>query len=313
MDLSARSDLHLGGRRHRHAAAARCRCRGQRGAREDQGQRRWGGGAWLLINVGWGFAVMSGVFVGASSGAHINPAVTFGLLAAGTSFTAGELAAYLGGQMVGAFLGSSLAWLAYKDHFDATEDPGPQAGGLLHGPGDPQPADEHHHRGHRHLRARVRDPLLRPLAQRARSRCRRLPGDSASAPASVVPPATPSTRHVTSVHASPTPSSRSRARATATGATPGSRWSVRSSVASSPVWSIRATPATSPSDAPGRSGRCAEVWRTAPDRIRCARRGAHPRPQLRRDRSTARKRQGRYVPWQISSAQSTKAPPRPGS
>ena len=91
---------------------------------KTKGNGGGGGGAWLLINFGWGLAVMSGVFVAASSGAHINPAVTFGLLAAGESFTAAEFAAYLGGQMVGAFLGSSIAWLAYKDHFDATEDPG---------------------------------------------------------------------------------------------------------------------------------------------------------------------------------------------
>lgn len=91
---------------------------------KTKGNGGGGGGAWLLINVGWGFAVMSGVYVGFASGAHINPAVTFGLLAAGESFTAGEFGAYIGGQLVGAFLGSSLAWLAYKDHFDATEDPG---------------------------------------------------------------------------------------------------------------------------------------------------------------------------------------------
>ena len=91
---------------------------------KTKGNGGGGGGAWILINVGWGLAVMSGVFVGATSGAHINPAVTFGLLAAGVAFTAGEFAAYLGGQMVGAFIGSSLAWLAYKDHFDATDDPG---------------------------------------------------------------------------------------------------------------------------------------------------------------------------------------------
>ncbi len=91
---------------------------------KTKGNGGGGGGAWILINVGWGLAVMSGVFVGASSGAHINPAVTFGLLAAGVAFTAGEFAAYLGGQMVGAFVGASLAWLAYKDHFEATEDPG---------------------------------------------------------------------------------------------------------------------------------------------------------------------------------------------
>lgn len=90
---------------------------------KTKGNGGGGGGAWILINVGWGFAVMSGVFVGATSGAHINPAVTFGLLAAGTSFTVAEFVAYLGGQMVGAFLGSAIAYVAYKDHFDATDDP----------------------------------------------------------------------------------------------------------------------------------------------------------------------------------------------
>ena len=41
------------------------------------------GGGWLLINFGWGLAVFAGVFVSAKSGAHLNPAVTVGLLAAG--------------------------------------------------------------------------------------------------------------------------------------------------------------------------------------------------------------------------------------
>jgi len=91
---------------------------------KTKGNGGGGGGAWLLINFGWGLAVFSGVYVAFDSGAHINPAVTFGLLAAGESFTAGEFAAYLGGEMVGAFLGAVVAWLAYKDHFDATEDPG---------------------------------------------------------------------------------------------------------------------------------------------------------------------------------------------
>ncbi len=91
---------------------------------KTKGNGGGGGGAWLLINFGWGLAVFSGVYVGFSSGAHINPAVTFGLLAAGESFTAAEFAAYLGGEMVGAFLGAAVAWLAYKDHFEATDDPG---------------------------------------------------------------------------------------------------------------------------------------------------------------------------------------------
>ena len=91
---------------------------------KTKGNGGGGGGAWLLINFGWGLAVFSGVYVGFSSGAHINPAVTFGLLAAGVEFTPAEFFAYLGGEMVGAFLGAAVAWLAYKDHFEATDDPG---------------------------------------------------------------------------------------------------------------------------------------------------------------------------------------------
>lgn len=91
---------------------------------KTKGNGGGGGGAWLLINFGWGLAVFSGVYVAFDSGAHINPAVTFGLLAAGVEFTPAEFFAYLGGEMVGAFLGGVVAWLAYKDHFDATDDPG---------------------------------------------------------------------------------------------------------------------------------------------------------------------------------------------
>src|SRR5690606_37210126 len=41
------------------------------------------GGGWLLINFGWGLGVFAGVYAAVDTGAHINPAVTFGLWAAG--------------------------------------------------------------------------------------------------------------------------------------------------------------------------------------------------------------------------------------
>ena len=37
-------------------------------------------GGFLMINFGWGFAVFAGVYVAYKSGAHLNPAVTVGIL-----------------------------------------------------------------------------------------------------------------------------------------------------------------------------------------------------------------------------------------
>ena len=39
------------------------------------------GGGFLLVNWGWGLAVFAGVYVAFRSGAHLNPAVTLGILA----------------------------------------------------------------------------------------------------------------------------------------------------------------------------------------------------------------------------------------
>ncbi len=86
-------------------------------------------GGWLLINIGWGLAVMAGVFVAYKSGAHINPAVTLGILASGASeyapgvdITFGSTMIYFAGQMLGAFLGACLVFLSYRQHFEAEEE-----------------------------------------------------------------------------------------------------------------------------------------------------------------------------------------------
>ncbi len=99
------------------------------------------GGGFLLVNFGWGIGVFAGVYVAWKSGAHLNPAVTVGLLANGADEYAPDIAVtfastltYFAGQMVGAFLGAVLAWLAYKQHFDATADPAAKLGVFSTGP-----------------------------------------------------------------------------------------------------------------------------------------------------------------------------------
>lgn len=81
------------------------------------------GSGWLLINLGWGFAVFCAVTVAAPySGAHINPAVTFGLAIAGL-FPWSEVMPFIGMQLLGAFVGAFLVWLNFKNHFELEEDP----------------------------------------------------------------------------------------------------------------------------------------------------------------------------------------------
>jgi glycerol uptake facilitator protein len=77
---------------------------------------------WIVITWGWAMGVFIAVFtVGQFSGAHINPAVTVGLATAGL-FDWNMVFPYILAQVFGGFLGSSFVWLAYKDHFEATED-----------------------------------------------------------------------------------------------------------------------------------------------------------------------------------------------
>lgn len=80
-------------------------------------------GGWVVVTLAWGLAVMLGVFIsGPYSGAHLNPAVTLGLAAAGT-FSWSLVVPYIVAQMLGGFFGAVLVYLFYKDHYDATDDP----------------------------------------------------------------------------------------------------------------------------------------------------------------------------------------------
>ena len=78
---------------------------------------------WIVVTFGWGIAVFTAVFVvAASSGAHINPAVTLALAYLG-KFSWNDVPMYIGAQMLGAMTGTLLVWFSYRQHFDETENP----------------------------------------------------------------------------------------------------------------------------------------------------------------------------------------------
>jgi glycerol uptake facilitator protein len=77
---------------------------------------------WIVITFGWAVGVFTGVLIAAPlSGAHLNPAVTLALAIA-HKFSFGLVPVYIAAQLLGAMFGALLVWLAYKKHFDATED-----------------------------------------------------------------------------------------------------------------------------------------------------------------------------------------------
>jgi len=79
---------------------------------------------WIVITFGWGMGVAMAIYaVGQFSGAHLNPAVTLGFATIGV-IEWGDVPEYLAGEFVGAFIGATLVWLAYLDHWGETEDPG---------------------------------------------------------------------------------------------------------------------------------------------------------------------------------------------
>jgi glycerol uptake facilitator protein len=91
-------------------------------------------GGWMVITTGWALAVFVGVVIaGPYSGAHLNPAVSIALAIAG-KFEWAKVPVYIGAQLLGAMLGAFLAWLIYRDHFDATNDPDTQLAVFSTGP-----------------------------------------------------------------------------------------------------------------------------------------------------------------------------------
>ncbi|MGY0066344.1 MIP/aquaporin family protein [Streptomyces sp. QTS137] len=73
---------------------------------------------WLAITFGWGFGVMTAVYISAPlSGAHLNPAVTVGLAIKDGDWS--NVPVYFAGEFLGAMIGATLVWLAYYGQFQA--------------------------------------------------------------------------------------------------------------------------------------------------------------------------------------------------
>ena len=78
---------------------------------------------WIVITFGWAMAVFIGVYASThfGGGGHLNPAVTLALASFG-DFDSSLIGTYIAAQFTGAIAGAIIVWLAYKQHFDETEN-----------------------------------------------------------------------------------------------------------------------------------------------------------------------------------------------
>jgi glycerol uptake facilitator protein len=79
---------------------------------------------WIVIAFGWAMAVFLGIYASKSLGGsgHLNPAVTIALSVFSDDFDTSLLGTYVAAQLLGAIAGAVIAWIAYKQHFDETND-----------------------------------------------------------------------------------------------------------------------------------------------------------------------------------------------
>jgi glycerol uptake facilitator protein len=92
---------------------------------------------WIVIAFGWAIAVFVGVYVCTSLGGsgHLNPAVTVADAIKTGDWSKAPV--YIGVQMLGAMTGAFLAWLAYRSHFDETDDANAKLGVFCNAPAIP--------------------------------------------------------------------------------------------------------------------------------------------------------------------------------
>ena len=79
------------------------------------------GAGWIAITIAWGIALALCVYgFGSISGAHLNPALTIGLAAAG-NFDLGLVPGYILAQVAGGFCGAAAMYLYFLPHINRTE------------------------------------------------------------------------------------------------------------------------------------------------------------------------------------------------
>jgi len=90
---------------------------------------------WIVITLGWGLAVMLGIYVaGAVSGAHMNPAVTLALAVRG-KIAWNKVLPYMGSQVLGAFVAALILWFVYQGaivHATGTKNVADAVGGVFY-------------------------------------------------------------------------------------------------------------------------------------------------------------------------------------
>jgi len=91
------------------------------------------GAGFLMVTVGWGFAVFAGVTVSYKSGGQLNPAVSLAQFMLG-NLSFGDMLVYWVAQIGGGVIGGVIVWLAYKRHFDEEPDPAAKLGVFSTGP-----------------------------------------------------------------------------------------------------------------------------------------------------------------------------------
>lgn len=98
-------------------------------------------GGLIAITFGWAMAVFVAVYATASiSGAHLNPAVTIALATIG-KFDWALVPGYLAAQLLGCMFGALIMWIAYRQHFNATEDAATKLGVFCTSPSINKPVD----------------------------------------------------------------------------------------------------------------------------------------------------------------------------